>query len=146
MTSFIILTKQEKNGKFCYHMTINQLKPCELNIFVLQQQQNLGQRFGTSRCCLFYGSGSVVVYSMLIATPIAGFCNCSTFSYALLYVHSSFAINLGPLLCLSSCSLVIVVWCHGFVYILWLWYFLIILTSFSLCASLNNVIHIVIQL
>ena len=23
--------------------------PCELNIFVLQQQQNLGQRFGTSK-------------------------------------------------------------------------------------------------
>ena len=31
---------------------------------------------------------------MLIVTPIVGFCNCSMFCYALLYVHSSFAIVL----------------------------------------------------
>ena len=45
-----------------------------------------------------------------------GFCNCSMFCYALLYVHSSFAIilmgkrGLVALLSLSSCCLVIVVW------------------------------------
>ena len=30
--------------------------------------------------------GSVVVDSLLIVTPIAGFCNCSMFCYVLLYV------------------------------------------------------------
>ena len=58
----------------------------------------------------------VVVASMSIVTPIVGFCNCSMFCCALLYVHSSFAIilmgtrKLIALLCLSSCCLVIVVW------------------------------------
>ena len=36
----------------------------------------------------------VVVDSMLIVTPIVGFCNSSMFCCALLYVHSSFAITL----------------------------------------------------
>ena len=40
------------------------------------------------------GGGSVVVDSLLIVTHIVGFCNCSMFCYALLYVHSSFAIIL----------------------------------------------------
>ena len=35
-----------------------------------------------------------VVLSLLIDTLIMGFCNCSMFCYALLYVHSSFAIIL----------------------------------------------------
>ena len=39
-----------------------------LNIFVLQQQQNLGQIFG---------AGYIIVYSLLIVTPIEGLCNCS---------------------------------------------------------------------
>ena len=30
--------------------------------------------------------------SLLIVTPIVGFCNYSMFYYTLLYVHSSFAI------------------------------------------------------
>ena len=38
--------------------------------------------------------GSVVVDSMLIVTPIVGFCNCSIFCCALLYVHSSFCNHL----------------------------------------------------
>ena len=47
----------------------------------------LGRRFGTSEmhlspsglgCCPFKGSGSLVVDSLLIVTPIVGFCNCST--------------------------------------------------------------------
>ena len=37
--------------------------------------------------------GSVVVDSLLIVTPIVGFCNYSMFCCALLYVHSSFAID-----------------------------------------------------
>ena len=56
----------------------------------------------------------VVVDSLLIVTRILGFCNCSKFCCALLYVHSSFAIilmekgELVVLLCLSSWCLVIV--------------------------------------
>ena len=74
---------------------------------MLRQQQNLGRIFGTSRmhlsppprpsgfgCCLFWGGGFVVVDSLLIITPIVGFCNCSMFCWALLCVHSSFAIIL----------------------------------------------------
>ena len=37
----------------------------------------------------------MVVDSLLIVTPIAGFCKCSMFCYVLLYVHSSFAILMG---------------------------------------------------
>ena len=61
-------------------------------------------------------SGSVVIDSMLMVTPIVGFCNCYMFCCALLYVHSNFAIilmgkrELVALLCLSSCCLMIVVW------------------------------------
>ena len=40
------------------------------------------------------GGGYVVVDSMLIVTTIVGFCNCSMFCCALLYVHSGFAIIL----------------------------------------------------
>ena len=36
----------------------------------------------------------MVVDSLLIVTPIVGFCNCSMFCCALLCVHSSFAIIL----------------------------------------------------
>ena len=56
-----------------------------------------------------------VVDSMLIVTPIVGFCNCSMFCCALRYVHSSSAIilmgkrELVDLLSLSSWCLVIVV-------------------------------------
>ena len=51
---------------------------------------------------------SVVVYSLLIVTPIVEFCHCSMFCCAFLCVHSSFAIvlmgkkELIALLCLSS--------------------------------------------
>ena len=100
--------------------------PCEFNMFGAQRQ-NLWLRFGTSKmhlsptpcglgCCPFKGCGSVVVDSLLIATPIVGFCNCSMFCCALLCVHSSFAIIwmgkrvLVALLYLSSWCLVIVVW------------------------------------
>ena len=50
----------------------------------------------------------VVVDSLLIVTPIVGFCNCSMFCCALLCVQSSFAIilkgkrELVALLCSSS--------------------------------------------
>ena len=40
------------------------------------------------------GGGSVVVDTLLIVTPIVGFCNCSMFCCELLCVHSSFAIVL----------------------------------------------------
>ena len=60
--------------------------------------------------------GSAVDVLLLIVTPIVGFCNCSMFCFALLCVHSSFAIilmgnrELVALLCLSSWCLVIDVW------------------------------------
>ena len=38
--------------------------------------------------------GCVVVDSLLIITPIVGFCNCSMFCCELLFVHSSFTIIL----------------------------------------------------
>ena len=59
-----------------------------------------------------------VVLLFLIVIPIVGFCNCYMFCCALLCVHSRFAIilmgrrELVVLLCLSSCSLVIVVWLY----------------------------------
>ena len=89
---------------------------------------NLERRFGTNKmhlsppppggfgCYPVLGGGSVVVDSMLIVTPIVGFCNCFMFCCALLYVHLSFANRLiggerklVVLLCLSSWCLVIVV-------------------------------------
>ena len=57
----------------------------------------------------------MVVDSLLIVTPIVGFCNCSMFCCALLCIHSSFAIismgktELVTLLCSSSWCLVSVV-------------------------------------
>ena len=59
---------------------------------------------------------SRLVDLLFIVTPIVGFCNCSMFCCALLYVHSSIAIILMEkrevvaLLSLSSWCLVIVVW------------------------------------
>ena len=66
--------------------------------------------------CMCYDNGSVVVDSLMIVTPIVGFCYCSMFCFALLCVHSSFAIismgkrELVALLCLSSWCLKIVLW------------------------------------
>ena len=91
-------------------------------IFVLQQQQNLGRRFGSSKMHLssppvaLAAVRSKEVRLLLIVTPIVGFCNCCMFCCALLCVHSSFTIilmgkrKLVALLCLSSWCLVIVVW------------------------------------
>ena len=95
--------------------------PCELNIFVLQQQQNLERRFGTSKmhlsplmtlaafCIKAVGLLLLIrCWLLLIVAPIVGFCSCSMFCCALLCVHSSFAIismvkkELVALLCLSS--------------------------------------------
>ena len=56
-----------------------------------------------------YNAYSVVVGSLLIVTPIVGFCNCSMFCCALLCVYSSFAnISMGKreliaLLCPRDC-------------------------------------------
>ena len=90
--------------------------------FVLQQQQNLGRRFGTNKMHLSppvalaaVCSMAVVLLFLLIVSPIVGLGNYSMFSCALLCVHSGFAIilmgkrELTALLCLSSWCLVIVV-------------------------------------
>ena len=44
---------------------------------------------------MFLGGGSVVVNSLLCVAPIVGFCVCSMFCCALLFVLSSFAIILS---------------------------------------------------
>ena len=94
-----------------------------LNIFVFQQQQNLGQRFCASRMHLS------LPWLVLLSVQRRWFCccwfvvdcysrrgslNCCMFCYTLLYVHSSFAIilmgELIALLGLSSWCLVMVVW------------------------------------
>ena len=92
------------------------------------------------------GDGSVVVVvvvvvSLLIVTPIGGFCNCFMFCCALLYVYSSFAIilmgkrELVALLGLSSWCLVMAVWLFLAVPWVCLWFvnvfLLIILTIFT---------------
>ena len=101
-------------------------------------------------CCPFLVGGSVFVDMLFIVTPILGFCDCSTcmFCCSLLYVHSCFAIivmgkreswllcllshpGVSWLLCGSSSR------CYGVVCSLWLWYFLIILTIFTVCQILR---------
>ena len=66
---------------------------------------------------IYQTSGSVVVDSLLIVTPIAGVCNCSMFCCSMqLYANSNSAIilmgkrELVALLSLSSWCLVNVVW------------------------------------
>ena len=74
------------------------------HFFLFHQQQNLERRFDTSKMHLnLQWLRLVSVLLLLIVTPIVGFCNCSMFCCALLYVHSSFAIYynyLDGLLCL----------------------------------------------
>ena len=89
---------------------------------MLQQQQDLGRRFGNSKMylsttvALAAARSKVVVLLLLIVTPIVGFCNCSLFCRVLLCVLSSFAIilmgkrGLVALLSLCSCCLVMVEW------------------------------------
>ena len=82
---------------------------------MLPENVNVFQTPSGFGCCLFKGGGSVVVDSLLIASLIVGFCNCSKFCSALLCNHFSFEIilmgkrELDDLLCLSSWCLVIVV-------------------------------------
>ena len=91
-----------------------------LTFLVLQQWQNIGQRFGTSKMHLsppvaLAAVQSKAVFLLLLVTPIVGYYNSSMFCCGLLYVHSSFAIILMGkrelvALLLSSWCLVIVVW------------------------------------
>ena len=65
---------------------------------MLQQQQNLGRRFGASGvhkprspvalAAVRSKAGGSVVDTLLIVTPIVGLCNSSMFCCALLCVHS----------------------------------------------------------
>ena len=88
-----------------------------LTCFVLQQQQNLGRRFGASKMHLspplpppvaLAAVRSKAVVLLLIVTLIVVFCNFFMFCCALFCVHSSFAIILSgkrelvALVCLSS--------------------------------------------
>ena len=84
------------------------------NTIIIEMHQYLSPPNGLG-CCLFQGGGSVFVDSLLIVTPIVGFCNCSMFCRTLLYVQSSFAIilmgkrELIALFSLSSWCLLVVV-------------------------------------
>ena len=79
---------------------------------------------------------SKAVALLFIATPIVGFCYCSMFCCAALYVHSSFTIilmgkrELFVLLCLSSRCLVIGVFLFLFDLILY-----VHSTIFQLCGT-----------
>ena len=90
---------------------------------VLQQQQNLGQKFGTSKMHLNprwlrllsnLRTWLCFCWLLFICTPIVGVCNCSMFCCTLLYVHYSITIilmgkrELVALLNLSSWCLVMV--------------------------------------
>ena len=124
-------------------------------MFVLQQQQNLGRRFGTSNrdigCCLFLGGDSVVVDSLLIVTPITGFFNCSIFCYFCPFLFCDHLDGkereLAALLSLSSWCLVIVVWlflsvpwvCLHFVIVILTYYFWV---SFMRTAMALASLHI----
>ena len=124
---FFNIAEQDKAHDKCHHL----LKPFTSNetsyfyqmyqsIFVFRVVGYCCSNFNRTSCTQTVESlirhGSVVVDSLLIVTPIVGFCNCSMFCCALLYVHSSFAIilmgkrELVALLGLSSWCLVIVVW------------------------------------
>ena len=68
--------------------------PCELNIFVLHQQQNLERTFGTSKMNLSHpplAKAAVrskgVVLLLMISTPIVGSCYCSMFLCVTLFTY-----------------------------------------------------------
>ena len=90
-------------------------------------------------------SGFVVVDSLLIVTPIVGFCNCSMCCSVLLCVHSSFAIismgkrELVALLCLSSWCLVIVVWLFLTMPRVWLQFVIVVFTDHTHYFSRDEV-------
>ena len=67
----------------------------------VQQQQNLGRRFGTSKMHLSPPVAKAAIRSKAVVLLLLtfclllltmGVCNCSMFCYTLLYVHSSIAI------------------------------------------------------
>ena len=101
----IIITTVKYQSKFLHDDTLHYLDGlhASLTFLVLQQQQNLGRRFGTSKMYLsprwlrllsVLSVHTVVVDFLFIVTPIVGVCNCSMFCCTLLYVHSSIAIIL----------------------------------------------------
>ena len=97
---------------------------CTLGLQICGCMEQSGRRFGTSKKHLsptvayadVCSKAVIVIDSLLIVTPIVGFCNCFIFCCALLCVHSSFALilmgkrELVALLCFCSWCIVIVVW------------------------------------
>ena len=83
--------------------------------------------------------------SLLIVTPLAGFCNCSIlvvpYFISILVLESSLWGRESGLVCLVC--LPGVLWllcvsssqCHGFACCLWRWYFLILLTYYFSCIQ-----------
>ena len=134
----------------CFSMMIHCIRwpPCELNISLFQQQQNLGRRFGTSKMHLSPLVAKAAVRSKAVVLLLLTFCLllqwesvivlCFVVCYimSILVLQSSWWGRESWLLCLI-CLPGVSWWlsgsssrCHGIVGGLWLWYFLIILTYY----------------
>ena len=137
-------------SSFLHDDTLHQLEGLHASwtFPVLQQQQNLGQRFGTSKMHLSPPVALAAVRSKVVVLLLLTFCLLSLpllesvivlcfvvrYFMSILILQSSWWGGESWLLCLirlpgvswwlSGSSL----WCHGVVCSLWLWYFLIILT------------------
>ena len=97
------IAEPEKANDKCHHL-FNPFKSNETShfyqmyqsIFVFRVAGYCYSNFNRTSCKQTVESlmrhGSVVVDSLLIVTPVVGFCNCSMICYALLYDHSGFAI------------------------------------------------------
>ena len=124
---------------------------------MLKQQQNLGQRFGTSKMHLSPPVAladerykAVVLLLMIrcwlllpLLDSVIVLCFVVRYFVSILVLQPS---ELVAMLCLSSWCLVIVVWLFlrmpWFVCSLWLWYFMIILTYYFWSKLFTNLISI----
>ena len=98
----------------CCYIAIVREPPCDLYIFCASTTAESRTKIWYQESAFKPPTVAVVVDSFLIVTHTMGVCNFSMFCYALLYVHSSFAIilmgkrELVDLLSLSYWCLVIV--------------------------------------
>ena len=124
-------------------MAIVSNPPCEHNIFVLQQQQNLGRRFGASGMHLSPPPPPLSSFGCCwFAVDCHSHCGILVLCFAVCYFVSILALQspwwgreswLLCFVCLPGVSSVLSGSSsryHGFVCSLWRWYFLIILTYY----------------
>ena len=145
---FIIVRWFDYNVSLWWYIAIARNPPCELNNFVLQQQQNLGLRFGTSKMHLsphlcVVCSKAVVLLSMIrcwlllpLWDSVIVLCFVVRHFVSILDLQLSWWGRESWLLCFVCLPGVLRLLCgsssrcHEFVCSLWLWYFLIILTYY----------------